>query len=75
MDRKLRRKIRIEKSGSASTVIWNPWLAKAQQMPDFGNEEYKQMICVESGNVARNRLSLAPGRTAVLKVTFSSTPL
>jgi glucose-6-phosphate 1-epimerase len=75
MDRKLRRKIRIDKSGSASTVIWNPWLAKAQQMPDFGNEEYKQMICVESGNVARNRVSLAPGRTAVLKVTFSSTPL
>ncbi len=74
-DRKLRRKIRIEKSGSASTVVWNPWNTKAQQMPDFGNEEYKQMLCVESGNVAKNRIALAPGRTAVLKVTLSSSPL
>ena len=68
-------KIRIDKNGSASTILWNPWTAKAQQMPDFGNEEFKQMICIESGNVAKNRISLAPGRTAVLKVTLSSTPL
>jgi len=74
-DRKLRRKIRIDKIGSASTVIWNPGVGKSQQMPDFGNEEYKQMICVESGNVARNRIALPPGRTAVLKVTLSSAPL
>jgi len=74
-DRKLRRKIRIDKIGSASTVIWNPGVGKSQQMPDFGNEEYKQMICVESGNVARNRIALPPGRTAVLKVTLSSVPL
>ena len=74
-DRKLRRKIRIDKTGSASTVVWNPWIAKAQQMPDFGNEEFKQMICIESGNVSKNRVSLPPGRTALLKVTLSSTPL
>jgi len=74
-DRKLQRKIRIDKIGSASTVIWNPGVGKSQQMPDFGNEEYKQMICVESGNVGRNRVALPPGRTAVLKVTFSSARL
>ena len=74
-DRKLRRAIRIEKSGGASTVLWNPWIAKAQQMPDFGNEEYKQMVCVESGNVAKNRISLPPGRTSMLKVILSSSRL
>jgi D-hexose-6-phosphate mutarotase len=74
-DRKLQRKIRIEKTGAASTVLWNPWLAKSQQMPDFGNEEYRQMICVESGNVAKNRVALPPGRTAVMKVTLSSSAL
>ena len=67
-----RRKVRVEKSGSASTVVWNPWIAKAQQMSDFGNEEYKQMLCVESGNVARNKLTLPPGQTSVLKVTLRS---
>lgn len=73
-DDQLRRIIRIEKSGSASTVVWNPWAAKAQQMPDFGDEEYRQMLCVESGNVGRNRVVLPPGRSATLKVAISATP-
>ena len=72
LDPKLKRKIRVEKSGSASTVVWNPWIAKAQQMPDFGNEEYQQMVCVESGNVSKNKIVLAPGKSAVLKVVLSS---
>ena len=71
----LKRKIRIDKSGSASTVVWNPWIAKSQQMSDFGNDEYKQMVCVESGNVARNKMTLPPGKSSVLKVVLSSSPL
>ena len=71
----LHRRILIEKTGSASTVVWNPWIAKAQQMADFGNDEYRRMICVESGNVAGNRLTLAPGETSTLSVTLSSAPL
>lgn len=75
LDPKLRRKIRVEKSGSASTVVWNPGANKSQQMPDFGNEEHKQMLCVESGNVAKNRIILPPGKSALLKVKLSSTAL
>jgi D-hexose-6-phosphate mutarotase len=74
-DRSLHRKIRVEKSGSHSTVLWNPWIAKAQQMPDFGNDEYREMVCVESGNVGRNKVVLAPGRSSLLRVVLSSTPL
>jgi glucose-6-phosphate 1-epimerase len=72
LDPGLKRKIRIDKSGSASTVIWNPWIAKSQQMSDFGNDEYKQMVCVESGNVAKNKVPLPPGKSSVLKVVLSS---
>ena len=72
LDPKLRRRIRVEKSGSASTVVWNPWIAKAQQMPDFGNDEYQQMVCVESGNVSKNKTTLLPGKSSVLKVELSS---
>lgn len=75
LDQKLARRIRIEKSGSASTVVWNPWSAKAQQMPDFGNEEYRQMVCVESGNVRKNRIVLAPGKSSVLSVVLSTAAL
>jgi glucose-6-phosphate 1-epimerase len=66
------RKILVEKSGSRSTVVWNPWAAKAQQMPDFGNEEFEHMVCVESGNVAPNGVKLKPGESATLMLKLSS---
>ena len=74
-DPRLARKIRIEKQGSNSTVVWNPWIAKSQQMPDFGNDEYQRTVCVESGNVASNELSLAPGRSSTLTATYSTLSL
>jgi len=67
-DPRLGRKILIEKKGSLSTVVWNPWITRSQQMPDFGNEEYNRMLCVESGNVSLNSLKLAPGKSATLSV-------
>ncbi len=75
LDGGLNRKIRIEKQGSLSTVVWNPWIAKAHQMPDFGNDEYQRMLCVESGNVASNQISLPPGESSTLMVKITSEPL
>ena len=75
LDPKLKRKIRVEKHGSTSTVVWNPWIAKAQQMPDFGNDEYLRMVCIEPGNVSSNQISLPPGETSRLTVTISSSPV
>ena len=72
LDSRYARKIRIEKEGSLSTVVWNPWIAKAQQMQDFGNEEYLKMVCVESGNVGTNKITLAPGETSTLAIHLSS---
>lgn len=74
-DSRHHRKIRVEKIGSASTVVWNPWVAKAREMSDFDDDEYKQMVCVEAGNVARNKITLAPGKSASLKVILSSHPI
>jgi D-hexose-6-phosphate mutarotase len=70
----LARVIRVEKSVSHSTVVWNPWTT--QKLPDdFDPAEHKQMVCVESGNVKQNKISLAPGKTSALKVVLSSRPL
>jgi len=73
-DPTLKRIVRIEKSGSQSTVVWNPWVTKSQQIPDFGTDEFRRMLCVETGNVDRNRITLPPGETAVLKIIVSSRP-
>lgn len=75
LDEKAGRTIRVEKHGSVSTVVWNPWIARAQQMPDFGNDEYQRMICVESGNVGSSSIRLPPNETSRLKVKLSSAPL
>lgn len=71
-DPKLRRKIIVEKTGSASTVVWNPWIEKSKQMSDFGDEEYQNMVCVESGNVGKNLIILKPGGTSSLKVKLTN---
>ena len=73
-DASLHRTIRIEKSGSNSTVVWNPWTT--QKLPDdFDPAEHQNMICVESGNVKQDKITLAPGLTAALKVVLSSRSL
>jgi glucose-6-phosphate 1-epimerase len=73
-DEKLKRLIRIQKSVSESTVVWNPWTT--QKLPDdFDPAEHKNMVCVESGNVKQNKLSLAPGNASALKVILSSVSL
>ena len=74
-DESLRRAVRVEKEGSASTVVWNPWITKSKTIQDFGDEEYQQMVCVESGNVTANKIKLAPGQTSRLKLKLSSAAL
>lgn len=64
------RRIIVEKSGSASTIVWNPWQEKSAAMADMGPGEWRQMICVESGNAADNAVTLAPGETHSLTVTI-----
>ena len=61
VDPALGRRIVIEKQGSRSTVVWNPWIAKAKAMPDFGDDEWTSMLCVETANVLDDALTLAPG--------------
>ena len=56
-------------------MVWNPWIGKAQQKPDLRNDEYRQMVCVESGNVANNRVTLPPGKSSVMRITIGSASL
>jgi len=51
----------VEKSHSDATVIWNPWIAKAKAMSDFGDDEWPHMICIETCNVADHQVTLPPG--------------
>ncbi|MBR2722899.1 MAG: D-hexose-6-phosphate mutarotase [Lentisphaeria bacterium] len=59
-------KVEISKSGSTSTVVWNPWVKKSIAMPDFGDEEYHTMICVETVNAGKDVVVLKKGESHTL---------
>lgn len=57
----LERTVHVAKSGSASTIVWNPGPDTGEQIDDLGTGEWAQLICVEAGNVLDDSVSLAPG--------------
>jgi glucose-6-phosphate 1-epimerase len=65
-----RRRIRVAKSGSATTVVWNPWIDRAKALPDFGDDEWTEMVCVETVNALEDAVTLAPGATHELITTI-----
>jgi len=65
-----RRRIVVGKSGSRTTVVWNPWVAKAKAMPDFGDDEWTGMLCVETANAQDDAVTLAPGASHVMTATL-----
>jgi len=55
------RTITVRKRGSATTVVWNPWVEKAARTADLGDDEWQGMLCIEAANVRASALTLAPG--------------
>jgi len=70
-DSVLNRTIRVEKSGSESTVVWNPWAATASKMDDLGPLTWKKMVCVESANTFDHTITLEAGAQHTLAVRYS----
>ncbi len=68
----LGRKIRVQKEHSDTTVVWNPWIAKAKAMADFGDAEWPQMLCIETANAGENAITLAPGGRHCMHTIISS---
>jgi len=57
------RRIINSKSGSRSTVVWNPWWKKSAAMGDFGDDEWPGMVCIETANIGPCAVALKPGHT------------
>lgn len=64
----LRRRLVLEKEGSQSTVVWNPWQGKAKSFSDFGDDEWRGMLCIETANAAENAVTLEPGESHQMTV-------
>ncbi|CAJ1927498.1 unnamed protein product [Sphenostylis stenocarpa] len=61
MDHQKKRTFVIRKdAGLPDVVVWNPWERKSKSIVDLGDEEYKQMLCVD-GAAVENPITLKPG--------------
>lgn len=74
-DSEWKRRILIDAEGSASTVIWNPWIERAAALTDMDNSGWQRMLCIETANVLEDVKALGPGASHTLAVTFSSEAL
>lgn len=54
-------------------VVWNPWEKKSKAMVDFGDEEYKQMLCV-NGAALERPITLRPGEEWTGKLQLTVVP-
>jgi glucose-6-phosphate 1-epimerase len=72
LDPRMHRRIRLQKSNSSTTVVWNPWQGEAVGLRDLSEAEWKQFLCVEASNIIGAAVTLAPGQehtmSAVLNV-------
>lgn len=69
-DDRLGRSIIVGKEGSRSTVVWNPWIKKAQSMRDFEDEGYTSMVCIETANALDNSVTIDPGASHTITQTI-----
>ena len=67
----LHRRTRITKENSGTTVVWNPWVQKAHSLSDFADDEWMQMICIETTNVSDFAVNLSPGQQHTMKALVS----
>jgi glucose-6-phosphate 1-epimerase len=55
------RKIRVAKSGSKITTIWNPGKDTCATIGDMPNDAYKTFVCIEVVNAFDDVITLSPG--------------
>ncbi|GJN09676.1 hypothetical protein PR202_ga27702 [Eleusine coracana subsp. coracana] len=73
IDHEKKRTFVLTKEGLPDAVVWNPWDKKAKAMQDFGDVEYKHMLCVEPAAVERP-ITLKPGEEWKGRLAISAVP-
>lgn len=70
-----KRRVKIAKTGSNTTVVWNPWESGALKLPDLDPTEWHEFIAIETVNAAVNAITLAPGAKQVMEAQVSVEPV
>lgn len=68
------RNIKVERSGSTTAVVWNPWIDKAAKLGDLPDEAYQNFVCIEAANALDDVHVLKPQEEHTLATTISVVP-
>jgi len=63
----LQRRLTVAKANSRTTVVWNPWIEKAGELKDLGEDQWGKMLCIEVSNVGDFAVELAPGKQHTMR--------
>lgn len=66
---------RVAEENSRTTVVWNPWVHKAHELPDLPDDEWMQMIAIETSNVSDFAVDLDPGQQQKMTARVSVSPI
>ena len=64
------RTLHVDGSGSASAVIWNPWIDKCARMSAMKKDAYKEFVCIETANAFDDKRTIFPNQSHILKVVI-----
>ena len=70
-DSGLLRKIRVGKTGSRVTVVWNPGAEMAKKIADMPDDGYKTMVCVEAANAYDDIAVVQPKESCTLSTSIA----
>jgi glucose-6-phosphate 1-epimerase len=62
-DPDLKRTILVEKTGSPSTVVWNPWIEKAIALGDLPDDGYEDFVCIEAAIANDHAVEMKSGES------------
>lgn len=56
-------RVRVHKSNSGDTVLWNPWEVKAEGLADLAGGQWPGFVCVEAVNTGENSVTVVLGQS------------
>jgi glucose-6-phosphate 1-epimerase len=65
------RRIVVAKTGSRSTVVWNPWQELTAKMADMEPDAWLHMTAIETANVGEDAVTLKAGETHAMRARYA----
>ena len=69
------RRLVVTTEGAADVVVWNPWAAKAAEVPDIGDDDWQRFVCIEGANAFEHAVALEPGESHTTSYRVEVQPL